>query len=322
MKDPLVSIIVPVYNVEQYVRKCIDSLLRQTYKNFEIILVDDGSTDSSGAICDKYSKHERISVIHKKNGGLSDARNAGLDICKGEIIVFFDSDDYASPIFVEVMTAPIIAEQCEMTALVGSTPFFDESQVELDADLNKCPIKIVDSRTALELMLYQSMATGAPFKVCKKTAYETIRFPVGYLYEDVATTYKLFFEIEKVGIISGRLYAYRERSTSITHQAFSHKKKIALEIHEQLIKDNGIIERNLTDAARSRAFQMIFNVFLQVPNKDKETMKLFWDKLITDRKIIICDKNPLLKKKNKYGAIVTFLGMNLTHMIGNKLLHN
>lgn len=322
MKQPLVSVIVPVYNVEKYVRECVDSILNQTYKNLEIVLVDDGSTDLSGAICDEYKKYNRVSVIHKTNGGLSDARNAGLDMCNGELIVFFDSDDYISPVFIEVMIEPIISGKCEMTALTGSTPFYDEAPVELEKDISGCSVSIVDSKLALEMMLYQRMATGAPFKVCKKTAYESIRFPVGYLYEDVATTYKLFFASEKVGIVNGRLYAYRERSTSITHQPFNPKKKIALKIHEQLINDRRIVDSKLTRAATSRVFQMIFNVFLQVPNEDKETMRLFWNQLVIDRKAILKDKNQLLKKKNKYGAMVTYLGMNLTHMIGNKLLHH
>ncbi len=95
MEDKLISIIIPVYNVERYLRECIDSIIAQTYKNLEIILVDDGSSDKSGEICDEYSKKDsRIKVIHKKNGGLSDARNVALDIAKGDYIGFIDSDDY------------------------------------------------------------------------------------------------------------------------------------------------------------------------------------------------------------------------------------
>ena len=104
MDKDLISIIVPIYNVEKYIKKCIDSIINQTYTNLEIILVDDGSPDNCGKICDKYKeKDDRIKVIHKKNGGLSDARNAGIDIATGEYITFIDSDDYVAENYIEVL---------------------------------------------------------------------------------------------------------------------------------------------------------------------------------------------------------------------------
>ena len=115
---PLVSIIVPVYNVENYLKECIDSILMQTYKNIEVILINDGSSDSSGKLCDEYKEKDiRIKVVHKTNGGLSDARNLGLDICKGEYISFVDSDDYVSPIFVEIYMQAMQEGNCDIVAM-------------------------------------------------------------------------------------------------------------------------------------------------------------------------------------------------------------
>ena len=116
MKNLLVSVIVPIYNVEKYLRKCVDSILNQTYKNLEIILVDDGSPDNCGNICDEYALSDsRIRIIHKKNGGLSDARNAGLDIARGNYILFVDSDDYIDETMVEKLYEALEKEKAEMS---------------------------------------------------------------------------------------------------------------------------------------------------------------------------------------------------------------
>ena len=120
----MISIVVPVYNVEKYLSQCLDSILTQTYKNLEIILVDDGSTDKSGSICDSYKKKDpRIVVIHKENGGLSDARNAGVAICKGDFISFVDSDDYLSPYFYEILMGVAQKRNCDIVALKSGTDF-------------------------------------------------------------------------------------------------------------------------------------------------------------------------------------------------------
>ena len=115
MKQPLVSVIVPIYKVEPYLRRCLDSIVKQTYTNLEIILVDDGSPDGCPQICDEYAaRDKRIVVIHKDNGGLSDARNAGLDICKGEYISFIDSDDWVANIYIEAMLKATITNNAEI----------------------------------------------------------------------------------------------------------------------------------------------------------------------------------------------------------------
>ena len=114
----MISIIVPVYNVDKYIERCIQSIINQTYKNLEIILIDDGSTDKSGAICDKYSKIDnRINVIHKKNGGLSEARNVGLDIARGDYIGFVDSDDYIHPQMYELLYKNLIGTSADISII-------------------------------------------------------------------------------------------------------------------------------------------------------------------------------------------------------------
>lgn len=315
---PLVSVIIPVYNIEKYLEKCINSVLEQTYKNLEIILVDDGSKDSSGRICDAYeNSYQNIKVLHKTNGGLSDARNQGLDISKGEYISFIDSDDYISPVFVETMMAAISKGNCGIAALKGGTDFWDESVYpRLAETTEECSIEYVAANESLERMFYQQIATGAPFKICRRELYEVVRFPNGYYYEDVATTYKLFLQAEKAAIIYGNLYAYRKRADSIIRQKFNEKKLTALDIFDQLINDEALKEVGLRRAACSRVYAMLFSVFLQVPAKDKEMQKHIWRKLRTVRKDVILDKSKLMRRKNKYAALIALLGMRLSYRIG------
>lgn len=320
---PLVSIIIPVYNVEKYLKKCIDSVLTQTYLNLEVLLINDGSLDNCGEICDYYkSIDKRVKVIHKKNGGLSDARNCGLEICTGDYIAFIDSDDFISEYYIETMIKAIMENDCQMAALAASTPFYDGQEVLSDVLTSNYDLEIYSGTDALRLMLYQNIATGAPFKICKKDIFNTIRFPKGYLYEDVATTYKEFFYADKVAVVRGDFYAYRKRNDSITHQKFNHRKMIVVNIREQLLMDKDIERNGLINAATARTFQMIFNVFLQTPTNDRKSMKSLWKCIRKDRKVILHDKSRLMKKKNILGALVSYLGMNITHTMGNKILRH
>ena len=154
--NDLISVIIPVYNVEKYLEECVLSVINQTYSNLEIILVDDGSTDGSGLLCDQYKDRDsRIKVIHKKNGGLSDARNVALEICNGQYISFVDSDDYVSEAFIEIMYQAIIDNDCQMSAVHGGIDFWDErsNRPHLASSLDECNIKVFNSKNALELML-------------------------------------------------------------------------------------------------------------------------------------------------------------------------
>ena len=320
MSNFKISVIIPVYNVSSYLSDCVDSVIKQTYKNIEIILVDDGSTDGSGKLCDEYKeKDSRIVVIHKKNGGLSDARNAGLEIAKGEYISFVDSDDFISSFFIEIFMKAIIENKCDIAAMKWGTSFWDgEEHPVLAKNIADCTIEFFDTREALAYMLYQQIATGAPFKIYKKEIFDKIRFPVGYFYEDVATTYKTFLKARKVGIIAGDLYAYRMRRDSIIRQSFSEKKLIAMQIYEQLFNDVELNRLELHKAAVSRGYAMLFSVFLQIPFEEKKIRKKVWELLKTGQKTVMFDNNSLMRKKNKYAAWISVLGMDVAYYIGKK----
>lgn len=320
MKEYLVSVIVPVYNVNLYLKQCVDSILSQTYKKLEILLVDDGSTDNSGMICDDYAKiDQRVKVIHKKNGGLSDARNVALDICRGDYISFVDSDDYLSPCFYEILMGVMNSGNCDLVALKGGPSFWDGEEIPaLAKDKDEFAVRYLNSHDVLERMLYQEIATAAPFKLYKKEVFDNIRFPVGYLYEDVATTYKPFFNAKECAIVEADIYAYRKRRDSIIRQSFSPKKMICLDIFDQLVNDKQLKDAGLQKAAESRVYAMTYSVFLQVPKNDKKTQRIIWNKLKTVQKDVMFDTSKIMRKKNRYAAFVSLLGMNISYIIGRK----
>ncbi|WP_303840096.1 glycosyltransferase [Selenomonas ruminantium] len=218
MMEPLISVIIPVYNVEDYLRECLDSVVGQTYKNLEIIVVDDGSTDSSGQICDEYAnKDERIKVIHKENGGLSDARNAGLDICTGEYIGFVDSDDYIKSIMYERMYN--VAEK-ENADIVGCHQVW-----VIDGNVRSAPrennLKYTNYDDKAEMIRYMLNSKGlvsACFKLYKRKIFSEVRFFINRTSEDAFFITDSVKKAQRMTVITDELYYYRMRIGSITHK--------------------------------------------------------------------------------------------------------
>lgn len=214
-----ISIIVPVYNVEKYLGNCLDSIINQTYENLEVILVDDGSPDSCGEICDKYAKRDsRIKVIHKQNGGLSDARNCGLKIATGEIICFVDSDDYIASKFCEVMLNTMNKNNCDIVEC-GSIQFFDKDVPIVNYTNEEQVFSPKEWLTESEL---GEMITCVVWnKLYRRSVVRDIEFPLGKRFEDEATTYKFVYRANKIVRLSSKMYFYRQRDESITHQIIS-----------------------------------------------------------------------------------------------------
>ena len=212
----MISVIVPVYNVEQYLEKCVDSIIRQTYKQLEIILVDDGSTDSSGQICDLYKeKDNRIVVIHKKNGGLSDARNVGIDIASGELLAFVDSDDWIDDDMYEVLYQSLIKHDADIAECSYRNICIGHIDEET-ANTGACVV--ADKLYAMENQLrWKDFRSIACNKIYKKYMFDNLHFPIGKLHEDEFTIYKTFYQAKKLVSIDLSKYNYvREREGSIT----------------------------------------------------------------------------------------------------------
>jgi len=221
--NPLISIIVPVYKVEAYLCRCIDSLLAQTYGNLEIILVDDGSPDSSGSICDRYAARDhRIRVIHKENGGLSSARNAGIDAARGEYLGFVDSDDW-----VDVHTYEWLLEmaQEEQVKLVCAGRY-DYSSTTGEKKLGLCPPRrevISGEELAKRIFRWDNVDSAACDKLYHRSLFRELRYPLGVVSEDLPVTYRAGLDAGRVGMLDRPVYCYFHREGSITTAAVSEK---------------------------------------------------------------------------------------------------
>lgn len=221
---PQISVIVPVYKVEDCLEFCVDSILKQTFADFELILVDDGSPDSCGAMCDEYAKKDsRVHVIHRENGGLSAARNSGIDIATGEYITFIDSDDAVAPVYLEKLLWVAESNQADVSCCKKQN---FESEDDIAPDDDACECKVMTGREAC-LSIYKFrgvMEVTAWAKLYKRERFENHRFPVGKLNEDQAVTPLVLLESSKVAAMNNRYYYYRIRSESIMHKPFSMKR--------------------------------------------------------------------------------------------------
>lgn len=233
MAEALITVIVPVYKVEVFLERAILSVLNQTYQNLQIILVDDGSPDNCGSICDAYGKKDsRIQVIHKENGGLSDARNAGLEAAKGDYIAFLDSDDFIAPFFLETLLEALLSTGSD----VALCPYqvVKESDITefmpLPEDKEKKGYYAVYDRKELLLNMYDRNHSDATYfivawnKLYKASIWKEIRFPKGKIHEDEATTYKLFDKVKKGVYVKWPMYGYFSAPSSITRDAFTVKR--------------------------------------------------------------------------------------------------
>lgn len=227
MCNNCVSIIVPVYKVENYLPECIDSIVNQTYRNIEVILIDDGSPDKCPQICDNYALQDsRIKVVHKINGGLSDARNIGLDICNGEYIIFVDSDDIIHKKMVERLVSTLEEENAEIVEC--STIRFNNS-INVSSFIEG-QATIYNKVDALrELILDHAFHQTVWNKIYTKKVIDNILFPVGKYNEDEYWTYRVFANANKVVSLPDSLYYYRQRDNSIIHHRYSIKRLDALE---------------------------------------------------------------------------------------------
>lgn len=225
-----VSVIVPVYNVDRYLNNCVNSLLVQTYENIEIILVDDGSTDGSSEICDSYSmKDSRIKVIHKKNGGLSDARNKGLDIASGQWVTFVDSDDYVTKDYVETLLSLLTVNNADIS--IATYTFVTEKKYQ---SRGTGELAIMTPEVAIKrLLMDDGFDMGAWAKMYRIEYFDKIRFPKGKLFEDSLVTCQIFAEANKVVFESKSVYFYVNRKESITNAKFTKRKLNLIEMTDK-----------------------------------------------------------------------------------------
>lgn len=318
MTESLISIVVPIYNVEKYLNRCVDSILNQTYRDIEIILVDDGSPDRCGSICDEYQKRDtRIKVIHKKNGGLSDARNAGIKMAHGEYITCIDSDDFISPFFLENLWTAMKKSKCEI-ATSWFVDYYEGDKIPKAQKLDIKDIQVLNREKFYERLLYQDgVEVSAWGKLYKSNLFQGVEYPVGKLYEDIPTTYLLVEKTTRIAVIPNVDYFYFQRKTSIAQATFSIKKMDAIR-HMDDFRD--FITTNyppLKKAAKCRYFSTVCNIIFQIKDTKYENERIMlWKEIIKYRKCVLF--NSSARKKARIAAIISYFGYDILRMIYEK----
>lgn len=298
----MISVIVPVYNTARFLPECVDSILGQTYGDLELILVDDGSTDSSGGICDKYARtDDRVCVIHKANGGLSSARNAGLDRAGGELVTFVDSDDMVHECYLERLSE-MLASSGAQIAIGGFVyaPVFKKKKI---SGLSRK----TGSLNAIEDTLYQRHLNNSAWgKLYRTELFDGLRFREGIWYEDLDMFYRVYERASTVSVTEDRLYFYRDHAGSFINR-FTPWRLDVLSVVDRLEAYMEKHHRELLPAARDRKLSANFNMFLLcMQSGEYERASECWAVIRNYRHGSLIDCK--VRMKNKAGIIASFFG--------------
>ena len=311
-----VSVIIPVYNVEKYLRKCIDSVINQTYKDLEILLVDDGSSDNCPAICDEYAeKDSRVKVLHKKNGGLSDARNAALGVMSGKYVTFVDSDDYISVDAIQTLYDALINNDADMS--VGNMNSVDEY-----GNISSHFLLAEKEKTLSGEEIWSLLSPPcAPNKLYKSVVFEDIRYPIGRLYEDVFTWHKILSKVSRIALTGKVSYYYLIRSGSIMHSEYDIRfTDIVFAIKDRYEWLDSIGQQTLANEARMFIYSRVAVAFAHLdPNNIEHNNKLKEIKAIYDDCYKVLIKGDIgIKQKIRLWMLYRFPSLH-TKLFGSKM---
>lgn len=315
--NELISIIVPVYNVECYLDACMASILNQTYRNIEIILVDDGATDQSGKMCNYYAElDKRVRVLHKKNGGLSDARNKGIAYAQGEYIMFVDSDDVVSLDIARYLYQLLKSSYADI-AICDPIHCYPGKEIVFEPETSQW---IFEPEDAIAEMLYQrSFLVAAWGKLYRKKYFDHIRFPFGMLFEDSAVMYKIFDEAKRIVYSNAKLYGYMHREGSITTKGFSRRDCDILIICNQIMEYMSHKSEKLQKAARSYQTAAAFRIYMNAPRNGKFDLELkICNKWLQENKELVLH-DPGIRKKMKLALLMYKFARPIMPMVYKKI---
>lgn len=264
----MISVLVPVYNVEKYLRRCVDSILMQTYRDYEILLVDDGSTDQSGAICDAYAAgHPCIRVIHQENAGLAQVRNVLMAAARGAYITFVDSDDALEPTCLEVLMRDLQETGADVSICSWSEIHGDGVRRELSWDHKEKGLQVWTTEQAVKTLLYQKGIDNNSWgKLYKRAVLQDVVFPAGRVYEDVAVTYQILLKGKRICYRPEPLYLYTCNTEGISQSAFTPRRMDLIDMAEGMYQDIGRRFPAYLRAAQSRLLRAYIHVYLQIPD--------------------------------------------------------
>ena len=317
----LVTIIIPVYNVEKYLKSCVESLTKQTHKDIEIILVDDGSPDNSGILCDTLAETDsRIVVIHKENGGVSSARNAALDIMKGDFVTFVDGDDYVDEDFISCMYNAITKNNADI-ATCG------HYRVEFDGTL-KSIYTLSDNaediicKTGIESltdMFYgETCSASSGSKLYKKRFFDKLRFPGYVMGEDTYVVYHAFSEAKKIAHTNKPLYYYVQHESSVTNKKANYIKFYDyVRLYDHILEvDKNLTNKTYFNSLANRLIENNFWVYMKLrnePDKYNDEKQHIMDNIKTFRKYVITNKKSEFRVKA--ACILSYFGPKMIKFI-------
>ena len=312
-KEDLISIVIPVYKVEKYLEKCIESIINLTYKNLEIIIVDDGSPDNCPQMCDEFAKSDkRIKVIHKENGGLSDARNAGIDIATGKYITFVDSDDYITNDYVEYMYNLIKRYNTKIATCETKVVHIESDEENQEQFIEN--IEILTARDLFYKILFaQKSDVSAYSKLYETALFRDIRYPKGVVYEDTATTYKLIEKCDKIATGNKKCYFYFSRPNSISKMSGFNKNEIDYikntdEMLNYLQNKYPDLEQAINRFDLYANFRILRLLLFTTPRDKKKEQEVF-KKIKSKRMEVLKYKDT--PKRDKIAIILSFFGLSI-----------
>ena len=309
--NELISIIVPVYNVEKYLEKCVNSIVNQTYKNLEIILVDDGATDNSGKLCDKLAKIDnRIKVYHKENGGLSDARNYGVERATGDYIGFVDSDDYIDSEMYGKLYEAIKKENVDVAECNLKIIYPDREELFTEQNYyNVC----TKQEYLEEYLKIEKIFGSACVRLIKSDVVKKLKFPVGKLYEDTYYAYDLIEKVDSYVIMNNPYYNYLMRENSITNTKFNPRIFDLIEIVEKFHKTTYENYPGLKEAADCRKMYAYFSVLNSILLEENYRDNEYYSEILSyfKRNYISLLKNKYINRSRKLSVTLIKLNIDL-----------
>lgn len=323
--NELITVVVPAYNVESYIQKCIDSITNQTYTNLEIMLIDDGSPDNSGKICDEAAKKDsRIRVIHKKNEGVSKARNTALDAMKGNYVTFVDADDFIADDFIECLYNAIIKTNADISTC-------GHYRVNFDGTLNRIyslsdndeDIIILDGKESVKNMFYGKICSASSgSKLYKKELFRNLRYPDYIMGEDTYVVYHTFMNAEIIAHTNKPLYYYVQQMASVTNSKSNYYKFYDyVRLYDHIVSSIGNdTESDFFLSVANRLIENNFWVYMKLrncPEMFEQEKKHIETNIKTYRKYVI--SNPLASPRIRMACALSYAGMNTLSFIYDKI---
>lgn len=302
-----ISVIIPVFNTEKYLKRCVDSILAQTYRNLEIILVNDGSTDGSGSICEYYkTTDERVKVIHKKNGGQSSARNAGLDIATGNFISFVDSDDWLVKDIYEHCVELIKSKMCDVVDFQCIYTYGEDKHFSLNKKEEK--LEVIEGKEILRDYLLRGQTDKTPFSVCrklyKKMLFEKVRFPEGRINEDIVTNFKVLMNCKRLIRTTKIGYFYFQGSRSTTRNGLKRRDFDLIEVSKELVSLTEVNYKDLKYLAQVKLARSYFSLLAKIAFYGIDEQELDYRNIVNELTkklrqnyfLLMCSPIPLNRK--------------------------